>query len=79
MVFIAEGHQRRGLWVRELVASDWHAPEPRPLEGTAEAMTPFFSPDGQHVAFWRGESTLMRVAVRGGAPQKICDAAGIDE
>jgi len=77
MVFIAEGHERRALWVRELVASDWHAPEPRPLEGTAEAMTPFFSPDGQHVAFWRGEGTLMRVAVRGGAPQKICDAAGI--
>ena len=77
MVFLADGQEQRGLWVRELVASDWHAPEPRLLEGTAEAMTPFFSPDGQHVAFWRGESTLMRVAVRGSAPQKICDAAGI--
>jgi serine/threonine-protein kinase len=44
-----------------------------PLNGTAGAIAPFFSPDGQWVGFWlRGR--LQKVAVGGGAPQEICDA-----
>ncbi len=43
-----------------------------PMPGTENAFLPFFSPDSQWVGFW-ADGTLQRVAVRGGAPIKICD------
>jgi len=41
--------------------------------GTEGARGPFFSPDGQWVAFWAG-ARLKKIAVAGGPPQVICDA-----
>ncbi|MCK5376603.1 MAG: PD40 domain-containing protein, partial [Acidobacteria bacterium] len=45
--------------------------EARPIEGTEGAVAPFFSPDGEWIAFSVGDEGLMKVAVRGGAPQTI--------
>src|SRR5262245_17606081 len=44
-----------------------------PLDGTDNARNPFFSPDGQWVAFF-AEAKLKKVSVRGGAPVTLCDA-----
>ena len=48
--------------------------EATPIAGTEEAFEPFFSPDGQHIAFQtRGE--LKRVAVEGGPSVAIAGLA----
>src|SRR4029077_14890718 len=45
-----------------------------PLSGTDGAANPFFSPDGQWIAFFAG-AKLKKVSVAGGAPLTLCDAA----
>ncbi len=47
----------------------------RVIEGTDEAIGPFFSPDGRWIAFGAGE-TLKKVPVSGGAPVPLCKMAG---
>ena len=49
--------------------------EATPIRGTAEGngRSPFFSPDGEWVRFWAGE--LKKVAITGGAPVTLCEAA----
>jgi serine/threonine-protein kinase len=42
------------------------------LAGTEDAENPFFSPDGQWVAFFTHKN-LNKVSVLGGAPQTLCD------
>lgn len=44
-----------------------------PLGGTEGAQYPFFSPDGDWVAFF-AQGKLKRVSLQGGAPVTICDA-----
>ena len=44
-----------------------------PIEGTEGAQSPFFSPDGEWVAFYR-TGKLMKVTVGGGVPVELCDA-----
>jgi serine/threonine-protein kinase len=43
------------------------------LAGTDEARNPFFSPDGQWIAFFAG-TKLKKIAVTGGAAITLCDA-----
>lgn len=43
------------------------------LPGTDEARGPFFSPDGQWLAFWAG-GKLKKIPLTGGTPIAICDA-----
>lgn len=45
--------------------------ETLPIAGTEQATSPFFSPDGEMVAFVR-DGSLFRVGVRGGTPTAIC-------
>ncbi|HET9359226.1 MAG TPA: protein kinase, partial [Vicinamibacterales bacterium] len=48
--------------------------EPTPIRGTESgARGAFFSPDGEWIGFWQPRQ-LMKVAVSGGAPVKLCDA-----
>ncbi len=47
-----------------------------PLAGTEEGLAPFFSPDGQHIAFLADQSTIKRVAIIGGPPVTVADSAG---
>lgn len=59
---------KRGLVMRRLDQS-----KTTPLAGTEGAYYPFFSPNGQWVAFFGG-GKLQKVAVEGGAPIPLCDA-----
>jgi len=45
-----------------------------PLSGTEGARHPFFSPDGQWIAFFAG-GKLKKISVQGGAAVALCDAA----
>jgi Tol biopolymer transport system component len=47
---------------------------PRTLQGTERAGGPFWSPDGQFLAFRSADGKLKKVDVTGGAPQELCDS-----
>jgi len=63
----AEG--RRLLHFRRLEQLD-----AAPLAGTESALDPFFSPDGEWIAFF-ADGKLKKVSVSGGAAITLCDAA----
>lgn len=46
-----------------------------PVPATANALSPFFSPDSQWIAFF-ADGKLKKVPVAGGPPVTICDAGG---
>jgi serine/threonine protein kinase/Tol biopolymer transport system component len=52
-------------------------PKISPVEGTRDASTPFFSPDGQWLGFV-ANGTLKKVSLEGGTPLTICEAAGVN-
>jgi serine/threonine protein kinase len=56
------------LWVRDLESLD-----ARPLPGTENSSSPFWSPDGKFIAFADG-TALKKIEVSGGPPQKIADS-----
>jgi eukaryotic-like serine/threonine-protein kinase len=67
LVFYARGSGRSQLFLRELSGF-----ETRPIPGTELATTPFFSPDGQWIGFWRAEDRILRkVSLAGGSPIDI--------
>jgi serine/threonine-protein kinase len=68
IAFVAGSGRDRKLFVRR---SD--ETTPRELPGTDGALQPFFSPDGEWIAFF-GASKLKRIAISGGAPLDICEA-----
>jgi hypothetical protein len=47
--------------------------EPQPLPGSADATSPFFSPDGQWVGFF-ADGKLKKASVNGGEATTLCDA-----
>ena len=47
--------------------------EARPIEGTADARSPFFSPDGRWIAYFQ-EGKLKKILVEGGSPVALADA-----
>ena len=53
------------LWYRRI-----DSPEARPLEGTAGASYPFWSPDSRSVAFF-GDEALMRLDIGSGSPLRL--------
>jgi serine/threonine protein kinase/Tol biopolymer transport system component len=70
LAFVASGTAGRGVWVREINSLD-----ARPLPGAERAITVFWSPDSQHVAFF-ADGKLKRVAVAGGGVLTVCDCPG---
>ncbi len=56
------------LWVRPM-----NSLEPRQLDGTANAIFPFWSPDGRSLGFF-AEGKLKTIDIDGGSPQTIADA-----
>jgi serine/threonine-protein kinase len=68
LVFV--GQRRTGpasLFVRRLDQLD-----ATPLPGTEGAHSPFFSPDGEWIAFF-ADAKLKKIALSGGAPVTLCD------
>ena len=63
----APGDGQSQLFLRELFGF-----ETRPIPGTEMATTPFFSPDGHWIGFWRAEDRILRkVSLAGGSPIEI--------
>jgi Tol biopolymer transport system component len=56
------------LWIRRL-----DAPQAEPIAGTEEASFPFWSPDGQFLAFF-ADKKLKKVDISGGPVITICEA-----
>jgi serine/threonine-protein kinase len=48
----------------------------KPLSGTEGADRPFFSPDGNWIGFWAG-NTLKKVPATGGPPAAITEVSGL--
>ncbi|HVQ13055.1 MAG TPA: protein kinase [Vicinamibacterales bacterium] len=67
IAYVAFGEGRTQLFIRRLDAFD-----ARSIEGTDGAQYPFFSPDGEWVAFF-ADRKLKKVSIRGGAPLTVCD------
>ena len=69
LAFVARQAGSTRLFIRKLDQL-----QAAPLAGTEGAENPFFSPDGQWLAFFGG-GALKKVSVTGGAPVPICEAA----
>src|SRR5262249_9580020 len=70
LAFVAVAEGKTSLWVRPL--DSFLAQR---LDRTEGAAFPFWSPDGQFVAFF-SEGRLKKIAVSGGSPQSLSDAPG---
>jgi len=69
VVYSATRADRTQLFVRRLDGND-----PSAIEGSTNAVSPFFSPDGKWIAFF-ANGQLKKAPVSGGPPTAICDAA----
>jgi Tol biopolymer transport system component len=70
VVFVAaDSSGAVGLWVRPIGSL-----AAQTMSGTDNATFPFWSPDGRFVGFF-ADGKLKKVAVSGGAPEVLCDAA----
>jgi serine/threonine-protein kinase len=67
IAFVAFGEGRTQLFVRRLDGFNAN-----PIAGTEGAQFPFFSPDGEWVAFF-ADRKLKKVSLRGGSPLVVCD------
>ena len=67
IVYVAERAGAPSLYLRA-----FDAPEARPIEGTSNATSPFFSPDGGWIGFF-AEGKLKKVAAGGGLPIALAD------
>jgi eukaryotic-like serine/threonine-protein kinase len=64
---------RQGTDDAQLYLRDLSSFEPRHVTGSSGALQPFFSPDGQWVAFF-AQGQLQKVEVSGGAPVRLAEA-----
>ncbi len=69
LAFIAEDTTRK-IWLRSL-----NSAEARPLAGTENARTVFWSPDSHYIAFVTGLK-LSKISIADGQTQAICDIDG---
>ncbi len=70
IAYVATHNRKRRLFLRTLGDS-----EGKPIDGTDGALTAFFSPDSQWIAFSKGPE-LQKAAVSGGSPMTICNLSG---
>jgi len=69
LVYVADLADRTQLFLRLM-----NQFEVRPIPGTEDAFSPFFSPDGQSVGFF-AKDKLKIVSLLGGEPVTLCDAS----
>ena len=65
VAFVAQGRTGRSLWVQSL-----HAFDAKSLTGTDGAAAPFWSPDGDEIAFF-ADGSLKTARLDGGAPRVL--------
>jgi len=70
MAFVGKSEAKYLLFVRPLDGL-----ESRPLQGTEDALYPFWSPDSQFIGFGAG-GKVKKVSVSGGYPETLCDLPG---
>jgi serine/threonine-protein kinase len=63
LVYVGPAEAGQQLWLRSL-----DAPNATPIPGTDGAQTPFFSPNGQFVAFRDGRTGALRIVSTSGSP-----------
>jgi serine/threonine protein kinase len=69
--FVARDEKRNVmLYVQELDSL-----QAQVLNGTDNAMYPFWSPDSRQIGFFTVDGKMKRISANGGPPQVICDAA----
>jgi serine/threonine-protein kinase len=74
LVFLAsDSNGVSHLYTRLMSPSDMSQPDVFEMPGTDGARGPFFSRDGQWVAYWSG-SKLWKTPISGGSPITLCDA-----
>lgn len=71
LAYVVERNGTRQLYLRR--TDEFEA---RLLDGAEGAFGPFFSPDGQWIGFLT-ETAIMKVSVRGGAPQTLSEAGNV--
>src|SRR5215469_11603711 len=64
----AEVKGKRQLWLRALDSL-----QIRPVQGTDDAVFPFWSPDSRYIGFF-GQGKLKKIAAGGGPVQSLCEA-----
>jgi Tol biopolymer transport system component len=67
LAFLATADGQRSLWLRRL-----DAVAAEPLPGTADAISPFWSPDSRFIAF-AADRKLKKIAIAGGSPETMCE------
>ena len=72
VAFVANGPEGRQLFLQRL--NDLEPPAPVP--GTAGAVTPFFSPDSQWLAYGVGFRAARRISLTGEQSLTLCDPCG---
>ncbi len=68
LAFIASANGQTALWIRPMGSTSAHR-----LDQTDGAHFPFWSPDGQFIAFFADEK-LKKIPAAGGPPLTLCDA-----
>jgi serine/threonine protein kinase len=69
LAFVGRSGGGKQLYLREL--DSWQS---KPIPGTEGAISPFFSPDGQWIAFFTMDK-LKKVSISGGAPMTLAGVA----
>jgi Tol biopolymer transport system component len=69
LVFVTSDNGLNRVWVHSFDSLD-----AKVLQGTDGATYPFWSPDNEHLGFF-AQGKLKKIAVAGGPPQTLCDAA----
>jgi eukaryotic-like serine/threonine-protein kinase len=69
IAFVANNGGPNQVWVRAMDTL-----EAKALAGTDGATYPFWSPEGAYLGFF-AEGKLKKIAIAGGPPQTLCDAA----
>jgi len=68
LALVGSNEGRMQIWMRRLDEE-----EARPVAGTGDAESPFWSPDGRSLAFF-AQRKLKRIELESGAVQVLCDA-----